>query len=536
MANPVLVDISDAAGTALSDTIHAATGIRHIKEKATKSDTPKLFTRLKQFELHVLDLIARYGGGCVKLTGLNVGVYAVEYKIAATDKTFAGAATQALAASSTSYLYLDVDQTLKISTSAWPGGDHFRIAKVTTNATEVTSILDARLHNFLIGIANAWYSVQAGGDVDMNAKALKGVGELWGSASTELTLASDTITPTKMVHSVDTEADAAADNLVTLTADATKVSRVLFLRCENAARVVTIKSTGNIKLKHGDLVLNDVEKFVMCMQITATTWIAEPFNFESYGPLPQNLDANGKNITNVGLLALKEGGAQVLVNDGCTLAGNSQFSLTPESGTVDDLIAISGSMAEGELLILAPSSQSYSIIVHDLDAGGVNIRLNNPGSTLLLNGDQELLVLVRRNTLYHEVARSRHRLSDLVGTGQVIPYSAIDCQYPGTLTNNENSYQRRVLTPFKLRRAGGRVKTAPSGGSCIVDVLKNGASIFANDAQRINIAVATLEDTSDLVNVDFAVGDYIEVKVLTANSAADLTVSSEAYVEAMTQP
>jgi len=67
-----------------------------------------------------------------------------------------------------------------------------------------------------------------------------------------------------------------------------------------------------------------------------------------------------------------------------------------------------------------------------------------------------------------------------------------------------------------------------------VDTLKNGASIFAADANRINIAVSTLEDTSDTVNVDFAVNDYIEVKVLTANSAADLTVAFDAFTEAAT--
>src|SRR3990172_9214340 len=282
MANPTFPAISDAAADALSDVVDGKTGIRHWKKGATKTDSPAVFTRYQQVHEQIFELVSRMGAGCIKLGGLNVGVFACEYRIGATDKSFAGVASQALTASATSYLYLDTDQTLKISTTAWPSGDHFRIAKVTTNATDVTAILDARLHNFLIGIVNAWYSVAATGDPDINGKALKNVGQLWFSASTELTIASDAITPTQVMHSVDTQADAAADDLVTITADAAKIGRLLILRCENAARVVTIKSTGNVKLKHGDLVLNDVEKFVLAMQITATTWIAEPMNFASF--------------------------------------------------------------------------------------------------------------------------------------------------------------------------------------------------------------------------------------------------------------
>jgi hypothetical protein len=91
-----------------------------------------------------------------------------------------------------------------------------------------------------------------------------------------------------------------------------------------------------------------------------------------------------------------------------------------------------------------------------------------------------------------------------------------------------------VLKPFTLKRARGNVGTAPAGGSCIVDILKNGASIFAADANRINIAVGTLEDTSDEVTATYALNDVLSVKVLTPNSAADLTVAFDAFTEAAT--
>lgn len=532
MANPVLPELNDAEAAALSDVVHAGTGTRHVAFQVDDTSSPKLFTRLKMVEKFYGDLLARFGGACVALGGLNVGVFALEYKIGATDKSFAGVATQALTASVTSYLYLDADQTLKIDESAWPGGDIFRVAKVTTSGSAVTAIVDARLHNFLIGIVNAWYSVPAAGTVDMDGQALQDVGQSWPIASTELTLASDTITPTLPWHSVDTQADAAADDLVTLTADAAKIGRKVILRCENAARVVTIKSTGNIKLKHGNLVLDDVEKFVLCLQITATTWICEPMNFASFGPLLQDLDANNKKILNIGTLALESVTAVTLSAD--TLAvTNSYLRMVPESGGSDDLKTISGGEYE-QFLLIVPNAYT-PITVYDVNAsGGDNIRLSVIATTLILAGPLDWLFLFNDGGLWTELARSKHTLASLVGTGQVIPY-AVDFHYPGTVTDGMEKSSRPTTIPYKIKGAQrGRVITAPTGGSCIVDIRKNGASIFAADANRINIAVGTNEDASDSVDVDVAVGDVVSVYVITANTAADLTVSLRAFVDATT--
>lgn len=531
MANPTLPAISDATATALSDVVDPKTGVRHWKLGATKTDSPPLFTRYQQLHEHLFELLSRFGGGCVALGGLNVGVYALEYKIGATDKSFAGTASQALSASVTSYLYLDTDETLKISTSAWPGTDHFRIAKVTTNGAGVTALIDARMQNYQIGIVNAWYTVAAAGGVDLNGNALKNVGEFWPAASTELTLASDAITPTKILHSVDTQADAAADDLVTITADAAKVGRLLILRCENAARVVTIKSTGNIKLKDGNLVLDDVEKFVVLMQHSTTAWVALDKNFQSFGPLLQDLDANGKQILKVGRWSLQFGADLELESDAITVTHSGHY-LNGQDLVADNLKAVNGG-TNGQLLLLSPNSGQVITVYDQSASGGVNILLNAAGSTLVLNGNDWVL-LYYDGSLWSELTRSRTTLSSLVGTGQVVPYAIGPCHYPGTPTTNQETWQFPVLQPFKLKRAKGRVKTAPAGGPCVVHVTKNGASIFAADANAINIAVSTLEDTSDTVDVAFAIGDYLSVKVTTVNAAADLTVSLDAFIEAIT--
>jgi hypothetical protein len=86
-------------------------------------------------------------------------------------------------------------------------------------------------------------------------------GRLSLAASTELTIASDAITVTGNRHSVDTEADAASDNLATLTSGSNvEDGHVLILKPENASRVVTVKDgTGNMLLRGGDFAMNDAE-------------------------------------------------------------------------------------------------------------------------------------------------------------------------------------------------------------------------------------------------------------------------------------
>lgn len=74
--------------------------------------------------------------------------------------------------------------------------------------------------------------------------------EWWGvtrAAPTEHTIAAGAITASADILSIDTESDAAADDLDTITAGSD--GDVLLLRCQDAARVVTVKhGTGNIWL------------------------------------------------------------------------------------------------------------------------------------------------------------------------------------------------------------------------------------------------------------------------------------------------
>lgn len=85
------------------------------------------------------------------------------------------------------------------------------------------------------------------------------------AAATELTIATGAITPTIFSHTVDTESDAASDDLDTITATNFSAGDVLLLAAANAARTVVIKhGTGNILLPDDlDISLDDSEKTVI---------------------------------------------------------------------------------------------------------------------------------------------------------------------------------------------------------------------------------------------------------------------------------
>jgi hypothetical protein len=91
-------------------------------------------------------------------------------------------------------------------------------------------------------------------------KSLNASGYLQLTDSSELTIATGAVSVTTNFYRVDTEADAATDDLDTITAGSGVADgHILILRAENAARTVVVKhNTGNIMVPGAtDLVLDD---------------------------------------------------------------------------------------------------------------------------------------------------------------------------------------------------------------------------------------------------------------------------------------
>lgn len=90
--------------------------------------------------------------------------------------------------------------------------------------------------------------------------------------SSELTIASGAIVPTGSYHTVDTESEAASDDLDTITATNATDGAILVLRAISSSRTVTVKDgTGNILLA-GDMVL-DNSADTLTLKYAGSNWV-----------------------------------------------------------------------------------------------------------------------------------------------------------------------------------------------------------------------------------------------------------------------
>jgi hypothetical protein len=106
-----------------------------------------------------LDSLAAVGGLAVTATEvpsatLNVHVAAGAYTIQnGSVVKFAGVPTQAITASTSSYLYLDLTNggSLAVSATGWPVTTHVRLALVIAGSTSIVSISDQRIAYGAVG-------------------------------------------------------------------------------------------------------------------------------------------------------------------------------------------------------------------------------------------------------------------------------------------------------------------------------------------------------------------------------------------------
>lgn len=100
---------------------------------------------------------------------------------------------------------------------------------------------------------------------------------------------------------------------------------------------------------------------------------------------------------------------------------------------------------------------------------------------------------------------------------------------PGTLTTTTGTLRWRTPLALTLLGTTAAVNTAPTGASIIVDVLKNGTTIYTTTGNRPTIAISgnatTSEPPPDVTSM--VAGDYLTVNIAQVGSTiagADLTV------------
>ncbi|WP_165068017.1 hypothetical protein [Paludisphaera rhizosphaerae] len=140
-----------------------------------------------------IDALAPVGGLCVATTevpsaSLNVQAAVGRYQRRdGTVGTFAGAPTLALAASTTTYVYLTDAGVLTTSTSSLPATSHVPLAVVVTGASAVTSVTDLRVVCGTVGSDARPFLPTAGGAMADGATIAAGTttGLKIGTATTQ---------------------------------------------------------------------------------------------------------------------------------------------------------------------------------------------------------------------------------------------------------------------------------------------------------------------------------------------------------------
>ena len=122
------------------------------------------------------------------------------------------------------------------------------------------------------------------------------------AAATELTIAAGVITVSKGYVKIDTEADAAADDLATIT-PGTNVGEgsILVCRAENVARVVTLKDgTGNLLL-NGDYALSATDRTITLLY-DGSNWREIARSVNSAGSTLVNGAITGVSVDSTGFV------------------------------------------------------------------------------------------------------------------------------------------------------------------------------------------------------------------------------------------
>ena len=547
--NPTLPTLSQAEADNLQGTTDVGTGTPLIQSGHSPTDTPPVKTVLTQSEFHVRALLGGgdfasatncpgvIGGLVVKVDTLTIGAFALKYLYSGTEESFLGESSRLLNANKTNYVYLDADATLKVSESAFPS-PCYRLAKVTTGATDITAIENFAAHNYDPAGTQNWYNTAAAGDVDFAGNDLNNIGTLDLAAESELTVSSGSITPTQTLHTVDTESDAASDDLDAITAAAGE-RRILILSAANDARTVVVKDgTGNLNLNDGDFSLDNLKKYIVLQQTSDSGWHELCRNSTAFpATLSQNIDAEGYSLLDLGALAFRTFTVAIASGD-ADLSGESPpmvglAKIENEVGSSDDLDTITGGQT-GQFLMITPKNaptQTLNVIHDEVGVtGGIYL---NDDSDFEMDDARDFLLLFYFNSSWHEVARSKFGPSHLAGgyiKQQVTGFIS------GALSAGTQKWAWLPQHAGRFNKFSCYVKTAPSGGPCIVNVLKNGAAVYASEGNAVNIADGSSSDVSDQTSpvVTWNANDRIELSVSSSssspNGAADLTFTLDVEI------
>jgi len=280
-------------------------------------------------------------------------------------------------------------------------------------------------------------------------------------AATELTISAGSVAALTSHHTIDTEADAAADNLDTITVAGVADGTMLILRLADAARVVTIKDgTGNIQTKNNADIILDVNIPTVLFRV-GTDWFEVQRPVIVVNPFDQSLNTTDSpsfvGLTLDNALPIAEGGTGSITDN----AARISLSL---SSSIDNVAAL--------ILLSLESGQSVETKFYDQ-------RKFKGGGLYLVKTAAEATTDGDTIDEFHNFTLANTNVAVLQHEGVVTaPQFGV---FPDGVTNWESTQGARILALFAEMNKGTEIKWTRIGSN---NLYFTGLNIFNNKANN----------------------------------------------------
>lgn len=275
--------------------------------------------------------------------------------------------------------------------------------------------------------------------------------------TTAIALASDAFAPVKdyCAHIIDTQSAAASDDLVTITSTGIRDGFIISISIANAARIITVKNSGNITTLDGlDLILNSTT-FELWLRWDSTLgkWrqVTNPETTIRLNKIPGGLPSSALTISG-----------------GSVTATRGFHTITSESGVTDDLDLIAQTtLTQDTSLLYLKATTGHTITVRHNQVGTGKL-MNTSGASEVLTGGR-VLIYAKNGSQWDQVGSHGFALTTLIKSGGRLTGVAAT-PYPGDTSNCASLY---------LVSAGsdGSNHSTYQGGQWIVNVISGTVSV-----------------------------------------------------------
>lgn len=323
-----------------------------------------------------------------------------------------------------------------------------------------------------------------------------GGGVDFGTAS-ELTIASGAVTRTAYHHTIDTESDAASDDLDTINASGATAGRALIIRPAHTDRTVVVKhGTGNIYLNGGvDFSMDSTEKLTLLIY-DGTNWLgvgvpitsgAGSGTVTSVGmSVPAWLNVAGSPVTTSGTLAVSAASGQT-ANRVLASPDGSTGAVSLRALVADDLPTVPiGSGGTGQTTqaagfdALAPTTTEGDLVYRGA-SNNARLAIGTTGQVLTVSGGVPAW----------STPSSGSGAADAYTANQVSDYTTSSTTFADVDGTNFNlsvsTNGGDVLIGFY-----GNVKVSGSGAPTVYfDVLQDAARVAGDDGLMFSLVGST---------------------------------------------